>query len=100
MNRELLASLLPATAGDQELPNGYHVPRELVANVQPRIENLASLGLIRTRNLIAEIQRALRGYRPAIHRRNWDCDCNKDSYVRGIGYCGQPVVGAETGRIL
>jgi hypothetical protein len=54
----------------QELSNGYHVPGKLVADVQPRTKNLASPGLIRTRNLIAEIQRALRGYRPAIHWRN------------------------------
>jgi hypothetical protein len=50
--------------------------------------------------LIAEIQRALRGYRPTIHQRNWDYDYNIDSYARGIGYCGQPVVGAGTGRIF
>jgi hypothetical protein len=100
MNRELLMSLPLATTGAQELPNGYPVLGELVSDVQPRTKNPASPGLPAARNLMAHIQRVLHGYNPIIHRRYWNCNCNTDSYVRGIGYCGELVVGAGTGRTL
>jgi hypothetical protein len=76
------------------------MPTELIVDIHLRIVNPLSLWLTAPRNLMAHIERVLCGYRPTIHRRYLDCDYNTNSCARSMGYYGEPILGAGTGRTL
>lgn len=98
VNRALLASLSLATVGAQQLPNGHPIPTELIVGVHFMTMNPLSSWLIAARNLMAHIERILYGYRPTIHWRYLDCNCNTNPYARGMGYYREPILGAKTER--
>lgn len=90
-NNEDGASSRPRRTRRRQSPNPER-------RVQRRRESV--LTVAQARHLMANIRRVLAAYRPAIIRRNYDCDCNTDSHTRTGSFCGAPFIGPGTGRTL
>jgi hypothetical protein len=106
VNRAPFAVLPSATVDTQQILYSSPLLPKLITDVQPRI--VVNIGthiprsprLTTAWNLTAHIQRVLCWFHPTIIQRYLDCDCNTDSYERGVGYCGEPIFETRTGRIL